>query len=68
VYTSPVLEAGLDSQSKLPGEQKLPSASQQEPLVTLCPLPIQVQRTVSPAEMRTVGGEKKLLPTLTSTI
>jgi hypothetical protein len=51
------------------GEQNCPSGVHGSPLVTLCPLPAHVQRTVSPTEMLTVSGEKlKPGPTCTSTI
>ena len=51
------------------GEQYCESATQGGPLVTLCPLPAQVHRTVSPTEILTVLGEnEKPGPTVTSTI
>ena len=51
------------------GEQYCESAQQEAPLVTLCPLLSQVQRTVSPTEMLTVSGlNVKPGPTATSTI
>jgi hypothetical protein len=51
------------------GEQYCESAWQGWPLVTLCPLLAQVQRTVSPTEIFTVSGENvKPGPTCTSKI
>jgi hypothetical protein len=53
----------------LSGEQNCELAWQGGPLVTLWPLPAQVQRTVSPTPMLTVLGEnEKPGPTCTSTI
>jgi hypothetical protein len=51
------------------GEQYCESIAQGRPLLTLWPLPAQVQRTVSPAEMLTVSGwNAKSGPTITSKI
>ena len=51
------------------GEQYCESGTQGWPLVTLWPLPAQVQRTVSPTEMLTVlGWNAKSGPTVTSKI
>src|SRR5215510_3709590 len=59
-YTNPVLLRTPSSQRILSGEQNRPLALQVvvSPLVTLCILLSQVQRTVSPTLMLTVSGTK----------
>ena len=67
----PVLERIPEAQFISLGEQYCESAWQGGPLVTLCPLPAQVHRTVSPTEILTVLGSNTKLPpgaTVTSTI